>query len=242
MEKSMIANILGWLSKERFVKERIQTMEDILSYYKIPFFIQNGKDSKNIIIQLADTNEKVTVIGAHYDVYPGSLGINDNGCSIAMLIKFCKTLLDNKTKENLEVVFFDKEETGMLGSRDYIQINKERIKEALIFDIIGYKDIVLASGSISKIGDMMFEHDVKLLKFGLPSDNLNFIREDIPVCLITGAAKSDVKDNKDYTYSVVADASFYKTFHNKVWDNQMTFIHFGLIEKIYTMLIDLYVS
>ena len=93
---------------------------------------------------------------------------------------------------------------------------------------------------MSQITYMMIAHEVKLLRYGLPSDNIAFMREDIPVTLITAAPKTDLIDHFDYTYQVKPQAEFYKTFHNQSLDNKIDVINFDIVEKAYEMLKDLY--
>jgi len=229
-------------------KARLEIIKEILGRLNIDYVVEEATDSKNIIVRLRtkqreyNLNKSITVIGAHYDVVPDSLGINDNTVAVAMLIKFLYDVLNNNLDitEDLDVVFFDKEEVGNIGARDYIKRYGSYIKEALLFDIIGYKDVILASGGMSKITKMFTEYDVKILRHMLPGDNIAFVANNIPVSLITSAAKEDITNNNDLTHSVVPNASFYKTFHNREWDNDISYINFQHVEKIYQMLKDLY--
>jgi len=235
-----VKEIVNTFIRYRNLESRFETLMRILNDYEIKYNVETYGDVNNIIVNPGVNDDKLTVIGAHYDVYGSSIGINDNACAVAMLIKYAKDLMDNGNVPNIEIVFFDKEEDGGRGSKEYTENHIDNIKEALLFDIIGYGDELVASGGMSKITEMLFEHSVKLLRYALPSDNLAFIRKGIPVTLITAAPKSDLIDNGDLTYSVKPQADFYKTFHNQNLDNQVEIINFDTVNKAYVMLKELY--
>jgi len=157
-----------------------------------------------------------------------------------VLIKYAQDILNGVKDDNIEIVFFDKEEEGGRGSEDYVSKYKKAIKEALLFDIIGYGEELIASGVMSKISYMIMNKGLKLLRYALPSDNIAFIRNNIPVTLITAAPSSDLIDNGDYTYLIKPNADFYKTFHSQSLDNKIEVINFDTVNKAYELLKDIY--
>jgi len=236
-----IKDVVNEFIEKRKLETRFETLVKVLKSYNIPFRVESNEEVKNVIINLTKDGNKKTVIGAHYDVFGSSLGINDNTCAIAMLIKYANDCLHGVKENNIEIVFFDKEESGGRGSADYVRRHKLDIKEALLFDIIGYGEELVASGGMSKITQMFLKHDVKILRYALPSDNIAFIRENIPVTLITAAPITDLIDNGDYTHQVKPQADFYKTFHNQSLDNNIDIINFETIDRAYKMLKEVYV-
>lgn len=77
-----------------------------------------------------------TVIGAHYDGPPYSNGADDNGSALAVLVELIKSL--NYVKpENVVFCFFNDEEHGFLGSRDFVK-KYPQVKDAIILEMVGY--------------------------------------------------------------------------------------------------------
>lgn len=189
-------------------------------------------DAINIIVKLGKhhENKDIVVLGAHYDVYPGSLGINDNGCAVVMLLEFIKRNYNRDFDIPIEVVFFDKEETGMIGSRNYVFLNKDRINYSLVFDIIAYGDKLLYGSSNSSF-DELFKH-IEIFKLNrvLPSDNLSFASARVKTALITAAPDDDLIIKEDGSYDLVDYPTFYSSFHNRENDNCLDKINFKLVE------------
>lgn len=81
-------------------------------------------------------------IGSHYDVVPNSPGANDNASAMAVTIDVIRKILENPLKNiGLKGFFFDEEEYGLKGSREYI-------KEFGIKDLIGvYNMELVGSGT-----------------------------------------------------------------------------------------------
>ena len=71
--------------------------------------------------------EETIVLGAHYDSVPLCPGANDNASGIAIIIDILSKLmtLDHRTL-NLMIVFFDQEETGRLGSKNFAKFLQDK--------------------------------------------------------------------------------------------------------------------
>ena len=103
---------------------------------------------RNVVVTLGRGRETV-VVGAHYDakwINPQTLskGAVDNGASSVMLVHAAAALKHQRLKSRVTFVWFDFEESGLLGSARYVDAHAgDRIKAMLNYDINGYGDTVL---------------------------------------------------------------------------------------------------
>ncbi len=156
--------VLKLLEYEVLYGCRLQSLLTLLEEYNISYKLDESNGVKNVVV---DVNVKRVglfeidghvVLGAHYDAWPDSKGINDNYCAIAALIKFVIKAKKRKVKEHIKVVYFDKEESGMLGSREYVRKYNNHIKYAFIFDILGFGDRLVRCKSDSEIDVDLTKH------------------------------------------------------------------------------------
>jgi hypothetical protein len=94
----------------------------------------------------------VWVVGAHYDTVRGAPGADDNGTGVAALLALAQGYA--KTIAPIELVFFDQEENGLLGSLAYVDrlrlmgrlgassaansaTNSAIIRGAIVLDMLG---------------------------------------------------------------------------------------------------------
>ncbi|MGK7932105.1 MAG: M28 family peptidase [Microcystaceae cyanobacterium] len=83
------------------------------------------------------------LIGAHYDTVPNSLGADDNGTGLAVLLELARFFSINYCRFPLQLVAFDMEEYGLLGSQayvNYLQKNQKKIRLMLSLEMLGYYD------------------------------------------------------------------------------------------------------
>jgi aminopeptidase S len=101
----------------------------------------------NIAVSMRGAGGKTILVGAHYDRVTVGRGAVDNGASCAALIElvaaFTASPLERST---LEIVFFDREENGLLGSRAYLAAG-HRPDYAVNLDIFAYGDAIFAAVS-----------------------------------------------------------------------------------------------
>jgi hypothetical protein len=153
---------------------------------------------ENIAVQLQEQAGPRLVVGAHYDSVPGSTGANDNAAGVVVLLCWLRLALAHPPRIPLEVVFFDLEERGQLGSRAYLeQVGAENVRAMINLDICGVGDTIVvaprhhveqgplhqplqrvaAAGACPyQIGDLL-----------PPGDDLTFERAQIPnisVCML----------------------------------------------------------
>lgn len=119
-----------------------QMMSHLWRPRKVIGYREEHEIIRNIIIPLTqyydgEYDEKL-VFMAHYDAVHGSTGANDNGSSVAILISMCKKLVDSGTINiPVEVVFTDREETGGLGCKMYLEQYGHLISEVINLDTCG---------------------------------------------------------------------------------------------------------
>jgi hypothetical protein len=84
------------------------------------------------------------LLGAHYDSVERSPGADDNATSVSVLLEAAR-LLNTSTPRTLKLLFFDLEESGLLGSQAFADdptqkenLKRDRLKGAIILDMVGY--------------------------------------------------------------------------------------------------------
>lgn len=237
----MIKKIVKEFTKGRLKGiPRLNTLESILSEYRIDYTIKTDPItvSHNVIVQFNPEVKPREVLGAHYDVWGSSVGINDNTVAVATLINLIPKL--KKTKLPLDVVFFDKEETGMTGASFYIKdTGLDNIKKkngVLILDVIGYGNVLAFSGGNENYYFHKFNLENKcMLTQELPSDNIVFNSKGITATLLVVVPGKDLKlrwnDNPEVCI-LKPNAEFYESFHNRKYDNNIELINWDLVDII----------
>jgi hypothetical protein len=103
---------------------------------------------RNVIVTLGKGRDTI-VVGAHYDAKwitdkTLSKGAVDNGASSVMLVHTAAALKNQRLKSKVTFVWFDFEESGLLGSAKYAEAHTaDRITAMLNYDINGYGNTVL---------------------------------------------------------------------------------------------------
>ena len=102
----------------------------------------------NVVVTLPGGGSRTIVIGAHLDRVNVGRGAVDNGGSCAVLIELiAASKASPLTRSTLRVVFFDREEVGLVGSRMYFSTPGHRADYALNLDVFAYGDTIFATGS-----------------------------------------------------------------------------------------------
>jgi Zn-dependent M28 family amino/carboxypeptidase len=88
------------------------------------------------------------LFGAHYDSVPGSPGADDNASAVAACLE-CARLLKAHTIGPAMIVLFNREEDGLLGSKEFVEGLAAGpagvVREAHIFEMVGFR--IRAAGS-----------------------------------------------------------------------------------------------
>jgi Zn-dependent M28 family amino/carboxypeptidase len=86
-------------------------------------------------------NGPFLLLGAHYDSVPGCPGADDNASAVAVCLECARLLKEHEVGKTM-IVLFNREEDGLLGSREFVAHlagqSAEAIKEAHIFEMVGY--------------------------------------------------------------------------------------------------------
>jgi Zn-dependent M28 family amino/carboxypeptidase len=81
------------------------------------------------------------LLGAHYDSVPGTPGADDNASAVAVCLE-CARLLKAHAVGSTMIVLFNREEDGLLGSRDFVSGLADQpnwaVAEAHVFEMVGF--------------------------------------------------------------------------------------------------------
>jgi len=154
---------------------------------------------RNVVVTLGDGPDTV-IVGAHYDAKwlsatALSQGAVDNGASSVMLVRTAAALKNERLGSRVRFVWFDMEESGLIGSAKYAEAHAgDRIKAMLNYDINGYGDTVLfgapQGGADPRLRRTMLEacasERVDCLRFDSmpPGDDRSFGARKIPTLSI----------------------------------------------------------
>ena len=101
----------------------------------------------NVIVTLPGNAARTIVVGAHLDRVNAGRGAVDNGAGCAALIElvaaFTASPLERAT---LQIVFFDREEAGLLGSRAFFAGGRH-VDYAINLDVFAYGNELFATAS-----------------------------------------------------------------------------------------------
>ena len=109
-----------------------------------------GVECINIVTEPMPNDEKLPlfIVGAHYDTKPGSPGADDNASAVAGLLELAKWLqpqlsASDSWKARLQLVAYDQEEYGLIGSNfQAVEIKKAGINllGMISLEMLGYID------------------------------------------------------------------------------------------------------
>lgn len=187
--------------------QRFDALTAMLTERGVPFAVEefaldkpdprDGRPrGRNVVVTLGTGADEI-VVGAHYDAVrlkDGTMGPGavDNGGSSVMLVHLASALrAQPPAGVRLRIVWFDMEESGLVGSRRYLEAHRgDRIRAMLNYDINAYGDTVVFSeapgGESPELRRAMLEacaaERVDCLRFPqMPnSDDRTFGRAKIP--------------------------------------------------------------
>lgn len=157
-----------------------------LQVQMLPFENREKTVGQNIIVEITgQSKDTAVIVGAHYDSVTTGPGINDNGSGVALVLELMNHYAIQKTKpkHTIYLAFWDSEEVGIAGSKDFAsKLSAEQLKGIQAYinvDMVGTKNptIQIADGDQSSIDDMedmlkergMAESDYKPLMDSLRS-------------------------------------------------------------------------
>lgn len=152
------------------------------------------------ILARSSSSHSPVLIGTHFDTYPWGVGAHDNASGTAVMLGLLKNLLNHQ----LDVAFWNLEERGAAGSRNYVQ----RAQESGILpccyinvDSVGWGDAIhlLVSPSMyPQVANLVekFQYDCRYDILVTPRVNIEpydatpFVEHKVPVVNIATVAKN----------------------------------------------------
>jgi len=109
-------------------------------------FQVRGQTYQNLILSLPASNPDAAkrpalVVGAHFDTVPNSPGADDNASGVAVLLELAAALAQGERRSPIQLVAFDMEEYGLLGSASYAAHLSEQqtpLRLMLSLEMLGY--------------------------------------------------------------------------------------------------------
>jgi len=228
-------------------ENRRNAITSILNELGVNYRVSDGQ-AKNIIVTYNNSNSKI-VVGAHYDAaLQNAQAANDNAAACAILLKLIETL--KETTNSYEFVFFDLEERGFVGSRQYLSTTDNRTIKAFInLDMCGlgnnlclmshgYTEVLRQEPFNSLINNA--EYRFRLLP---PGDQYSFMERNIPTIFIINSTDNDLPVYREYERTqrmyCLFNTDFNQTMHkpndtvdtcndegmNKIFNHLITYLH-----------------
>lgn len=111
---------------------------DQLEVQNFQFTTKDGisHESQNVIVSKRGKDERVILVGAHYDSID-TYGVDDNGSGIAVLLEAAYKLKNAELPYTLQLVFFGAEEVRPIGQGSYHYVNSlsEEERKNILFMI-----------------------------------------------------------------------------------------------------------
>ena len=132
----------GHFFVKQYIREQLSQWGEVTTHE----FEVRGQKQQNLILNLPAAKEQQLppiLIGAHYDAVPGTAGADDNGTGVAVLLELAAAFANQPTKYPIQIVAFDMEEYGLLGSKAYAAYLKEQQKSLrlmLSLEMLGYRN------------------------------------------------------------------------------------------------------
>jgi Zn-dependent M28 family amino/carboxypeptidase len=132
----------GHLFAREYIRSHFARFGEVL----IHEFEVNGNIHQNLILQIESNSVKKRsplIIGAHYDTVAGCVGADDNGSGVAVLLELAEYFSANPIKYPIQLIAFDMEEYGLLGSAAYadkLRQENQKIRLMISLEMLGYCD------------------------------------------------------------------------------------------------------
>ncbi len=172
-----------------------------VSYHDFGGWFSKGKNF--VATKKGQDPSKIIIISSHIDSV-GNAGANDNGTGTIGTLAIAKALAPYNFKYELRILGFDKEEKGLVGSREYVKSlsaeEKSKIHAVINFEMMGTnsrKDgkfhIIDCDRTDSVFISRMMEGIINFHKLGISkvpgctdrSDHASFWKANIPAIVIS---------------------------------------------------------
>ncbi|MGB7892584.1 MAG: M28 family peptidase [Microcoleus sp.] len=133
----------GHFYAQQYIREQLAQWGTV----EIDDFSVRGRIHHNFILDLLPLDRASKkrlppiVIGAHYDTVPGTPGADDNATGVAVLLELARDIASAPLKYPVQLVAFDMEEYGYLGSSHHAAKYKqqqESIRLMISLEMLGY--------------------------------------------------------------------------------------------------------
>ena len=132
----------GHFFVKQYIKEQLSQWGEVTTHD----FEVKGQKHQNLILNLPAAKKQQLppiLIAAHYDTVPGTTGADDNGTGVAVLLELAAAFATQPIKYPIQIVAFDMEEYGLLGSKAYaayLKENQQSLRLMLSLEMLGYRD------------------------------------------------------------------------------------------------------
>lgn len=189
--------------------------------------------------------ESYIVIGAHYDVVDGSSGMNDNLSSVAILVLLICQIVQSKVRPSVEIVFFDGEENGRIGSNAYVSKNRDLVNFMINLDVCGVGDKIVYTKSrqseydkeldqvMKKQGALVLEalpegDDWSFNEAGIPNVSIAMLPEIDAVRLSGERSLRKILHNRELRQKLFSELQVIETTHGGSQDNMEVICFTGM--------------
>ena len=161
---------------------------------------------RNVIVTLGTGTPEV-IVGAHIDAYrlpSGTLSdaMIDDGAGVVVLLHVADALRNATLRRRVRIVFFDMEETGLVGSRAFVQsLDSAAVAAMINVDVIGNGDtLVYGPQAPSPDGSPAHRVQQACARRGMscvgmpgmpPGDDLSFVHAGIPTVSLAILSRED---------------------------------------------------
>ena len=172
-------------------------------------FVFKDKAGNNLVADLggADTGGKsgapLLLIGAHYDRVGKGQGATDNASGSATVLALAEALHTRPLKNHrVQVVFWDLEEEGLLGSRAWVETDgRERPALYVNFDVFGWGDtlwMMAPNPDVPLVAILREQSTAAALGFSAgdkypPTDHLAFLKADWPAVSFSLVGSTEIE-------------------------------------------------
>ncbi len=160
----------------------------------------------------SDVSRKLVVAGAHLDSVRSAPGANDNASGSSTLIETAKALRGIGTANDIRLIWFDREEQGLVGSAAYVAAHRDELTRAVVMlnaDMVaspnGRVGFSVGASTTNAVGDVIkgvAERNGINATF-LPerhsrSDHHSFDRAGVPTADFGVSVKTVAKEDPNY--------------------------------------------
>ncbi len=128
---------------QAYIRQQLQQWGHVIPHE----FNFRGQIHQNLILNLpgrgSSTLRDPIMIGAHYDAVPGTPGADDNASGVAVLLELARSIAAAPVPRPIQIVAFDLEEYGMLGSQAYaadLKQQGQKLRLMISLEMLGYRD------------------------------------------------------------------------------------------------------